>query len=195
MFKLFFLEGDPFTNGCPCFWLADAIKPFHCNPLYVLERNLTLNDIISSLCTHYVVWISCLISFVWAQSSCAERKENENKMMKKFCSLPTLGFEPTTSRSGVERATNCATWNRFVSLLTIHCTVTAGVALFERPLLLTAILYHAANELFKRGTTLLWNIDKANKIVNQIGYSEKYCEFQCTGLFYIRQTRQSRHLM
>ena len=45
-----------------------------------------------SLCTYYLGWMSCLISFERCQSSCKERGTSEH--YKKF--LSTVGFEPPT---------------------------------------------------------------------------------------------------
>ena len=45
-----------------------------------------------SLCTYYLVWMSCLISFERCQSSCEEHGTSEH--YKKFLSM--VGFEPPT---------------------------------------------------------------------------------------------------
>ena len=50
-------------------------------------------SIFLSLCTYYLVWMSCLISFKRCQSSCEEHGTSEH--YKKFLSM--VGFEPPTS--------------------------------------------------------------------------------------------------
>ena len=45
-----------------------------------------------SLCTYYLVWMSCLISFERCQSSCEEHGTSQH--YKQF--LSTVGFEPPT---------------------------------------------------------------------------------------------------
>ena len=54
----------------------------------------------------YLGWTSCLISFVWHQSSCQERVESNKMQNEKI--LPTCGFEPTTIESEFWCSTNLA---------------------------------------------------------------------------------------
>ena len=51
-------------------------------------------------------WTSCLISFVWDQSTCQESVQNDKIQNEKF--LPTVGFEPTTLRFEVWCSTDWA---------------------------------------------------------------------------------------
>ena len=52
-------------------------------------------SIFLSLCTYYLGWMSCLISFERCQSSCEERGTSDH--YKKF--LSTVGFEPSNTAS------------------------------------------------------------------------------------------------
>ena len=59
--------------------------------------------------------MSCLISFVWAQSTCKECVKIKKIQNEKF--LPTVGLEPKILRFVVRTSTYWASWDRWKPIL------------------------------------------------------------------------------